>query len=88
MLEQQFEAWWPWEQKAYWIDGATWLAILLDDKALLAKACRPIEYTLSHPDMEGYLGPELFQDPLAITTAGRTMCFSEAWQPPRTRRLH
>jgi hypothetical protein len=64
MLEQQFEAWWPWEQKAYWIDGATWLAILLDDKALLAKACRPIEYTLSHPDMEGYLGPELFQDPL------------------------
>lgn len=62
--EQEGENWWPWEQRAYWIDGATRLAILLEDKNLFARATKSIQYTLSHPDMEGYLGPELFQDPL------------------------
>ena len=62
--EMEYEAWWPWEQRAYWIDGATRLALLLDDQALLAKATKPVAYTLAHPDAEGYLGPELFQDPL------------------------
>jgi hypothetical protein len=62
--EQEYEAWWPWEQRAYWIDGATRLALILGDDQLLAKATKPIAYTLTHADMEGYLGPELFQDPL------------------------
>ncbi len=62
--EQAYEQWWPWEQRGYWIDGATRLALLLDDHELLARATKPIEYTLTHPDKEGYLGPELFQDPL------------------------
>jgi hypothetical protein len=62
--EQEYEAWWPWEQRAYWIDGATRLGILLDNDQLLAKATSPILYTLTHPDKENYLGPELFQDPL------------------------
>ena len=63
--EQEYEQWWPWEQRGYWIDGATRLAILLNDQALLARTREPVEYTLSHPDLEGYLGPELFEDPLA-----------------------
>lgn len=63
--EQQWEEWWPWEQRAYWIDGATRLGILLDDQELLATTTRPMIYTLTHADKEGYLGPELFQDPLA-----------------------
>ena len=62
--EQEGEQWWPWEQRAYWIDGATRLAILLRDEQLLEKTKRPIAYTFLHPDAEGYLGPELFQDPL------------------------
>ncbi|MGB6134505.1 MAG: beta-L-arabinofuranosidase domain-containing protein [Acidobacteriaceae bacterium] len=62
--EQQYENWWPWEQRGYWIDGATRLGILLEDEELLAKTRIPIEYTLSHPDKEGYLGPEIFEDPL------------------------
>jgi hypothetical protein len=62
--EQEYEAWWPWEQRAYWIDGATRLALILGDDRLLAKATKPIAWTLTHADMEGYLGPELFQDPL------------------------
>jgi hypothetical protein len=61
--EQEGESWWPWEQKAYWIDGAVRLAIVLQDQELLAQATKPIEYTLSHVDTEGYLGPEFLQDP-------------------------
>ncbi len=26
------DAWWPWEQEAYWIDGATRLAVVLQDQ--------------------------------------------------------
>lgn len=61
--EQEGESWAPWEQKGYWIDGATRLALVLQDEDLLAQARKPIEYTLSHVDTEGYLGPEFFQDP-------------------------
>jgi hypothetical protein len=61
--EQEAESWWPWEQKAYWIDGALRLGILLEDERLLAKAGAPIEYTLSHIDGEGYIGPEFFREP-------------------------
>jgi hypothetical protein len=64
LREQEGEQWWPWEQKAYWLDGATRLAILLRDEKLLEKTKRPIAQTFQHPDMEGYLGPQLFQDPL------------------------
>ncbi len=63
--EQEYEVWWPWEQKAYWIDGAARLGILLKDDTLLQKATQPMIDTMSHPDKEGYLGPEVFQDPLA-----------------------
>lgn len=61
--EQQGESWWPWEQKAYWIDGATRLALVLEDEELLAQTRKPIEYTLAHAGAEGYLGPKLFQEP-------------------------
>lgn len=61
--EQEGESWWPWEQNAYWIDGATRLALVLGDDKLLAKAGRRIQYTLAHADDDGYLGPEFFKDP-------------------------
>jgi hypothetical protein len=61
--EQESADWGPWEQKAYWIDGAARLALVLRDEELLAQVRKPIEYTLSHVDTEGYLGPEFFQDP-------------------------
>jgi hypothetical protein len=64
LQEQEGEQWWPWEQKAYWIDGATRLAILLRDEQLLERTKQTIAHTFLHPDAEGYLGPELFQDPL------------------------
>lgn len=61
--EQEGESWWPWEQKAYWIDGATRLALVLQDEQLLAQISKPIGYTLAHADENGYLGPEFFEDP-------------------------
>lgn len=57
------DAWWPWEQKAYWIDGATRLAIVLQDRQLMAQTRASIDYTLSHADADGYLGPHYFKDP-------------------------
>ena len=56
------ESWAPWEQTAYWIDGATRLALVLQDEKLLAQVRKPMEYTLSHAD-RGYLGPAFFRDP-------------------------
>jgi uncharacterized protein len=61
--EQQGESWWPWEQKAYWIDGATRLALVLGDERLLAETSKPIRYTLGHIDTNGYIGPWFFENP-------------------------
>ncbi|MFZ0744402.1 MAG: beta-L-arabinofuranosidase domain-containing protein [Terracidiphilus sp.] len=61
--EEQAESWWPWEQKAYWLDGATRLAVVLQDERLMAQVRESIYYTLTHTDAEGYLGPKNFEDP-------------------------
>ena len=57
------DTWWPWEQKAYWLDGATRLAIVLKDEQLMALVRQSLDYTLSHARDDGYLGPENFRDP-------------------------
>jgi uncharacterized protein len=61
--EENSESWWPWEQRAYWIDGATRLGLVLGDERLLRQVQVPLEYTVSHATAEGYLGPANFQDP-------------------------
>lgn len=61
---EQGESWWPWEQKAYWTDGATRLAIVTGDEALWAKASAVLNWTLQHQDPDGYLGPQFFKDPV------------------------
>ena len=55
------DGWWPWEQKGYWIDGATRLAIVLQDEQLMAQVRASIDYTLAHADADGYLGPEFIK---------------------------
>lgn len=57
------DTWWPWEQKAYWLDGATRLAIVLKDEQLMATVRQSLDYTLSHARDDGYLGPENFRKP-------------------------
>ncbi|MFP5233910.1 MAG: beta-L-arabinofuranosidase domain-containing protein [Acidobacteriota bacterium] len=62
--EEQAESWWPWEQKAYWFDGATRLALVLGDRKLLEKTQLYLRYTLDHAGPDGYLGPKFFEDPV------------------------
>ncbi len=57
------QEWFPWEQKAYWIDGAARLALVLGDRSLMEQVWATIGYTLGHPDEDGYLGPHLFKEP-------------------------
>lgn len=57
-------SWWPWEQRAYWIDGATRLAIVMRDTALFQKTQVPIQFTLQHAQENGYLGPAFFENPV------------------------
>ena len=57
------DAWWPWEQRAYWIDGATRLALVLKDEKLLAQTRVAVDYTLNHASPRGYLGPYNFAEP-------------------------
>jgi len=59
--EENSPAWFTWEQKAYWVDGATRLALALGDEALLAKARASLDYTLSHPSSNGFLGPKFLE---------------------------
>jgi hypothetical protein len=59
----KWDSWWPWEQKAYWIDGATRLAVVLQDEQLMAQVRTSIDYTLAHADADGYLGPQFFKEP-------------------------
>jgi len=61
--EENAESWWPWEQKAYWLDGATRLALVLQDEQLLAQALTSIDFTLAHAGADGYLGPLFFKEP-------------------------
>jgi DUF1680 family protein len=55
------DAWWPWEQTAYWIDGAARLAVVLQDERLLAQVRARIDYTLAHAASSGYLGPRYLE---------------------------
>jgi uncharacterized protein len=59
--EENSPAWFTWEQKAYWVDGATRLALILGDEKLLAKGRASLDYTLDHPSSSGFLGPKFLE---------------------------
>lgn len=59
--EENSPAWFTWEQKAYWVDGAVRLALALGDEALLAKARPSLDYTLNHASSNGFLGPRFLE---------------------------
>jgi DUF1680 family protein len=61
--EETAESWWPWEQTAYWVDGATRVALVLDDQQLMQQVRARIDYTLTHASENGYLGPKFIEDP-------------------------
>ncbi len=52
------EDWWPYEQTAYWIDGALRCGHLLRDPQLLARSSAQLRYVIENQRADGYLGPE------------------------------
>lgn len=46
-----------WEETPYWLDGATPLAYLLDDKELKEKVLKYINWTIDNQRPSGYFGP-------------------------------
>ncbi|WP_223654213.1 beta-L-arabinofuranosidase domain-containing protein [Hymenobacter psoromatis] len=46
-----------WEETPYWLDGAISLAHLLQDKPLLAKVQRYVDWSIQHQRPSGYFGP-------------------------------
>ena len=59
--EENSPAWYTWEQRAYWIDGATRLGLVLGDDEVLAKGRASLDYTLAHPSKNGFLGPKFLE---------------------------
>lgn len=69
--------WWPWEQKAYWVDGALRCGLALQDEKLIEGALAAVEYTLNHPDADGYLGPSFART--ALPPAPRPVWSNYRW---------
>ncbi len=59
--KESTESWWPWEQNAYWIDGAARCALVTGNEALMQRAMQRIQFTLTHRDGP-YLGPKFIRD--------------------------
>lgn len=55
-------AWWPWEQTAYWTDGALRCSLVLQNEMLLQRAMTNVAYTLEHVMTDGYIGPAFARD--------------------------
>lgn len=56
------QAWWPYEQSGYIVDGLYRCGILLGDTTLMGLGRRNAAYVLEHPRANGMLGPEALGD--------------------------
>lgn len=59
--KESTESWWPWEQNAYWIDGAARCGLVTGNEALMQRAMQRIRFTLTHRD-GAFLGPALLRN--------------------------
>jgi hypothetical protein len=59
----EVEEWWPYEQVAYWLDGAHRCGLLLQDETLLRRTRKQLDYVLRHQGKDGYLGPKHLRPP-------------------------
>lgn len=68
------EAWWRYEQTAYYADGLLRLGYALDDRAMISKGEDCVGYVLDHASPEGYLGdPSLWDSKSHRLCDGREM---------------
>lgn len=54
--------WWVYEQTAYWVDGLTRCALLLENQEYLEQARKMIFGVFEHADEDGYLGPKFLKE--------------------------
>lgn len=54
--------WWVYEQTAYWVDGLTRCALLLNNQEYLAKVRKIISDVFDNADEDGYLGPKFLKE--------------------------
>lgn len=53
--------WWPYEQTAYWVDGALKAGFLAGDETVHRMALAQIEGALSTAAADGFIGPDMFR---------------------------
>ena len=56
-----YDSWWPYEQTAYWLDGALKCGYLCGDDALYQLALEEIDAALENAAPDGLIGPEMMR---------------------------
>ena len=56
------DAWVPFEQNGYWIDGLLRAGFLVGDENAIKKAREKIDPVIDNPDSDGYLGARMLKD--------------------------
>lgn len=54
-------AWWPYEQTAYWVDGALKAGFLTGNEAVYAMARSVIDRAIEQAAPDGFIGPDMFR---------------------------
>ncbi|MBI4928220.1 MAG: glycoside hydrolase family 127 protein, partial [Anaerolineae bacterium] len=57
-----FSAWWPYEQTAYWLDGAVRAGALANRPDVLGMAAEEIDAAIQYAAPDGFIGPEEFRE--------------------------
>ncbi|MBI5294622.1 MAG: glycoside hydrolase family 127 protein [Chloroflexi bacterium] len=57
-----YAAWWPYEQTAYWIDGALKCGYLAGRDNLYQQALEEVEFAVEHAAEDGFIGPDSLRD--------------------------
>ncbi len=57
-----YAAWWPYEQTAYWIDGALKCGYLVGDEALYHNALEEVDFAIDHAATDGFIGPDSLRE--------------------------
>jgi hypothetical protein len=54
-------SWWPYEQTAYWVDGALKAGFLAGDEAVYRMALAEIDQAIEQASPDGFIGPDMFR---------------------------
>ncbi len=52
-----YASWWPYEQTAYWIDGALKCGYLAGDEQVYRQALEEVDFAVRHAAPDGFIGP-------------------------------